>query len=216
MLSRAEERTRLGVVCVMATGLAVTSHYTGYIGPAILGASAAPAFWFWQRVFLVGKPDPAAVIPPFLLAVAAFQLHSVEEYYGHYGPAIARLFDFGWTDERFVAAILLLSAGLSCAVIGLYRRLPIAGFAASLFLFSRFAELLLFLFPFLRPSVHPEIRHTISAAVSSGTFVTGMPVYWVKVHGLYYFPGLITLPLVLLTAASATRRIWAAGSLIQT
>jgi hypothetical protein len=140
--------------------------------------------------------------------VAGFQVHSMEEYLGHYGPAVARLFDLGWTDQRFVIAILVLSGALSLVSVALCYRVLVAGFIATYFVVSRFAEFLLFLFPLLRPALHPEMPGTISQSTSSGVYVANMATYFYPVTGHYYFPGMYTLPLVILPAIYALYRLW--------
>ncbi|HZQ43106.1 MAG TPA: hypothetical protein VFA99_07630 [Acidobacteriaceae bacterium] len=195
------------IVSALVIVLAVAYHYTGWIGTAILGGSAVPAFLFWHKYFVRCHVSPSVTVPVFAATIAAFQIHSIEEFYGHYGPAIGRLFDFGWTDQRFVIAICLLSAALSLVIVGLYYRLPVARFLVSLFLVTRFAEVLLLVFPLVRPAVHPEVHHAISAVVTSGTFVSDMQTYWVPATGHYYFPGLFTLPLVISVAGFALWRI---------
>jgi hypothetical protein len=57
--------------------------------------------------------EPAVILPAFLVTAAGFTVHAIEEYLGHYGPAIGRLFGFAWTDHAFVIVILCLVAALS-------------------------------------------------------------------------------------------------------
>ena len=43
------------------------------------------------------------ILPIFILAVAGLQIHMVEEYFTNFGPAISRIFNVPWTEERFLA-----------------------------------------------------------------------------------------------------------------
>jgi hypothetical protein len=151
-------------------------------------------------------------VPLFLLTAAGLEIHLVEEYLGHYAPAISRLFDIGWTDGAFVVICCLLAAALCLISIGLYHRVALAGFLALLFLFTRLAELGLFIFPLLLPELEPEIAGSISQSVGSGIYVADMPNHYWRTAGSYYFPGMYTVALAISPALYALYRIWKAQS----
>jgi hypothetical protein len=207
----------VAAVSALAVGCATFVYFgLGWVPIIIVGSSGLLAVLFWYRTYLTRPTDPTIIVPLFLITAAGFEFHLVEEYLGHYGPAISRLFNIGWTDQAFVVICFLLAAALCLVSIGLHRRNPMAGFVASLFLFTRLAELALFIFPLLRPALRPEIAYSISQAVASGTYVTDMPSYYWRTTGGYYFPGMYTVALPILPAAYALYRIWRVRPLVAT
>lgn len=107
----------------------------------------------------------------------------------------------------------VLAAALCLISVGLYYRMAVAGFLAVLFLFTRLAELGLFIFPLLRPALEPEMARAISQVVASGTYVTDMPNHYWRATGNYYFPGMFTVILAIIPALYALYRMWKARSL---
>jgi len=99
-------RTRAwnSVVAVLFLVVAMLAGYTA-IGPPpviIVGGSGLVAFVIWQRSYLRRPVDPSAILPLFLLTVAALDLHMAEEYLARFGPAMSRLFDISWTERSFL------------------------------------------------------------------------------------------------------------------
>lgn len=191
---------------VLIAGVAYLSLNFSILPLFIVGIPGLLAYLLWYTTGLRHPLDPAAVLPAFLLTAAGFTVHAIEEYLGHYGPAIGRLFGFAWTDQAFVVVILCLVAALSLVALGLYRQVPIAGFVATLFLATRIAELALFVFPLLPPSIAPDVAGPVTQVVD-GTQVTDMPNHFVDVTGNYYFPGMFTVALPVIPAAYALYRI---------
>jgi hypothetical protein len=191
----------IGCVTFFYLGLGLVPVYV-FGGPGLL------AVFFWYRTYLRHPTDPAIILPGFLITAVGFEIHLIEEYLGHYGPAISRLFDIGWTDQAFVVICFLLAAALCLVSLGLYYRKAVAGFVASLFLFTRLAELGLFVFPLLRPALQPDVAHSISQSVASGTFVADMPNHYWRTTGSYYFPGMFTVALAILPAVYTLCRMW--------
>lgn len=113
---------------VLIAGVAYLSLNFSILPLFIVGIPGLLAYLLWYATGRRRPLDPAMILPAFLLTAAGFTVHAVEEYLGHYGPAIGRLFGFAWTDQAFVVIILCLVAALSLVVIGLYRQVPIAGF----------------------------------------------------------------------------------------
>jgi hypothetical protein len=82
--------------------------------------------------------------------------------------------------------------------LGLYKRVPIAGYIACfIFIGPGVAEFSHFIFPLLKPDLLPDINATISQNVK-GAFISGMPNYWYKTTGHFYFAGMYTaiLPMI--------------------
>jgi hypothetical protein len=212
MATTMRERTACSAAMVaLAVGCSAL-YYLGFGLPPvmIIGGPGLLAVLFWYRTYLKRPTDPAIIVPLFLLTAAGFAFHLVEEYLWHYGPAISRLFDIGWTDRGFVVVCFLLLGALCLVSVGLYLRKPLAGFVASLFLFTRLAELGLFVFPLLRPSLQPDVADPISQSVASGTFVAEMPNHYWRTTGSYYFPGMYTVAFAILPALYALYRVWQA------
>lgn len=209
--------------------LAVAAMIAGYrsigITPVIIvGGSSVIGLVMWIRTYL-GKPlEPRIILPPFLLTVAALQVHMVEEYLTGFGPAMSRLFDISWSERSFVIVFaFVLPAMYSLTAVGLYYRKPLAGFMAwFIFIGPGVAEFTHFIFPLLEPAILADLQTPISQAVSNGNFIAEMPNYWVQTTGSYYFSGMYTaiLPMIpgiwaivrIIKATRASRATRASGS----
>lgn len=206
-LTDSQRRTAL-LVLVVATG--AVSYGVVAISSVLLYIVALPAilgFGFWSVTYLQKPTSPAVLLPPFMLSIAAFEFHLIEEYHGGYPLAISRLFNVAWTDFAFFATVCVLSGALLIVSVGLYYQKPVAGFLSILFLVTRLAEIALFIFPFVRPELSPDNSNSISQSIS-GTLLSNMPSYYYPVTRYYYFPGMYTFPLVLLPAVYALYQIW--------
>jgi hypothetical protein len=122
---------------------------------------------------------------------------------------MSRLFDISWTERSFLMVFAFIGPTLySLTALGLYYRVPLAGFLAwFIFVGPGVAEFTHFIFPLIRPAIQPDLAVTISQAVSNGGFVAGMPNYYVKTTGTYYFPGLYTAILPMIPGILAIRRV---------
>jgi hypothetical protein len=193
------------VMLVGATAYLVVSF--GMAPLVIVGIPGLLAWALWYSSYLGSPTDPNRILPAFLVTLAGFGFHAIEEYHGHYGPAVGRLFGFAWTDEAFVIIVLALISGLCLVSVGLFRRIELAGFVAILFLTTRLAEVALFVFPWLPPAIQPDNPEVVSAQLS-GTLVLNMPSYYVGSRGGYYFPGMYTVLLPILPAVVSLWIIW--------
>jgi hypothetical protein len=201
--------TKLAIVTAgLLIGTSALGLFVSAVGAGIVGVSGLVAFVLWSRTFLREPPEPSVDLPPYLAAVGGFFAHLIEEYIQHYAPAISRLFGIGWTESGFVVTTYALAAGLLVVAIGLHYRSTLAGFIAWLFLVSRLAELLLFVFPLIRPSIAPDVPNVISQRVVTGALVADMPNYYSRITGSYYFPGMYTVALTIVPALYAMHRIW--------
>jgi hypothetical protein len=190
----------MALTAYLATSISMVSLF-------IVGIPALLAYLFWYRAYLKSPTEPRLILVPFLVTVAGFGFHAIEEYLGHYGPAIGRLFGFAWTDDAFVVIILALLSGLCLVAIGLYRQMAMAGLVAIFFLMTRLAEVALFVFPLIPPAIQPGNPETISELVA-GTLVLNMPNYHVGATGTYYFPGMHTVVLPVLPAIVCLWIVW--------
>jgi hypothetical protein len=175
----------------------------------IVGGSGVAGLVMWSRTYLRRPLHPDIILPPFLLTVAALEVHMTEEYLTGFGPAMSRLFDISWTERSFLMVFAFIGPALyALTALGLYYRVPLAGFLAwFIFIGPGVAEFTHFIFPLLRPAIQPELPATLSQAVSNGRFVAGMRNYWVKTTGVYYFPGLYTAVLPMIPGIWAIRRV---------
>jgi hypothetical protein len=166
----------------------------------IVGGSGLVGLAFWLWTYRFGPIDPRVILPPFLLTVAALEAHTIEEYWTRFGPAMSRLFDISWTEHGFLVVFAFIGPIIyALTALGLFWRHPLAGFIAwFIFIGPGVAEFTHFIFPLLEPAIRPDNPATISTAVSNGAVVDGMPNYFVKTTGRYYFPGLYTaiLPMI--------------------
>ena len=205
--TKRELLTATGVGALLATGTTYVTVVFGIVPLLIIGGAGVPAFLLWMATYLRRPTDPAVLLPPFLATAAGFELHLTEEYLGHYAPAISRIFNFAWTEREFVLICFVLTGALSLVAIGLGYRKTVAGIVAILFLATRLEELGLFIFPLVRPALHPTVPGAISEAIA-GVVVAGMPNYWQGAVGHYYFPGMYTVLLPMIPAAYALWRVW--------
>jgi hypothetical protein len=197
-------RTRiLSVIAAVAFALATMALGYRKIGlppVVIVGGSSVIALVMWIKFYLRKPLAPEVILPLFLLTVAALEIHMAEEYLTGFGPAMSRLFDISWTERSFLIVFAFIGPALySLTALGLYYRVPFAGFLAwFIFIGPGVAEFTHFIFPLLQPAIRPELPGAISQAVSNGRFVADMRNYYVGTTGRYYFPGMYTavLPMI--------------------
>jgi hypothetical protein len=194
-------------------------RYIGWPPVIIVGGSGLAAFVLWNLTYLRSPLMPEVVLPPFLLTVAALEVHMIEEYLTGFGPAMSRLFNISWSEHSFLMIFAFIGPVLyTLTALGLFRRVPLAGFLMCfIFIGPGVAEFVHFIFPALRPGVLPQVAAPVQAVVGRGQLMQNLPNFWVHVTGRYYFPGMYTaiLPMIpgiygireLLAAARATGRI---------
>ncbi|MGN6392464.1 MAG: hypothetical protein ACTHM9_09495 [Gemmatimonadales bacterium] len=196
------------VVFVVVTA---TAGYRGIGIPpvVIVGGSGVAGLVMWSRTYLRRPLHPDVILAPFLLTVAALEVHMTEEYLTKFGPAMSRLFDISWTERSFLMVFAFIGPALyALTALGLYYRVPLAGFLAwFIFIGPGVAEFTHFIFPLLRPAIQPDLPGTLSQVVSNGRYVADMRNYWVKTTGVYYFPGMYTAVLPMIPGIWAIRRV---------
>ncbi|MBO2010253.1 hypothetical protein [Hymenobacter negativus] len=198
-----------GALVFLVVAMAAGYYNIGLPPVVIVGGSGTVALLLWYRTNLSRPTDPALILPLFLLTVAALEIHMTEEYLTGFGPAMSRLFDISWTERGFLLVFAFFGPVLyTLTALGLYYRVPIAGFMAwFIFIGPGVAEFTHFIFSALKPAIHPELTHTISAVVSNGHFVANMPNYYFGTTGHYYFPGMWTAALPMLPGIYAIVRL---------
>lgn len=174
----------------------------------IVGGSAIVGFIFWYFTYLKHPSDPKIILPIFILAVAALQIHMVEEYFTRFGPAISRIFNVPWTEERFlVVFMMILPIIYTLTTLGLYYRVPLAGFVAwFIFIGPGVAEFTHFIFPLIEPHIEPGNIQSVTQSIN-GVEVENMPNYYYKTTGAYYFSGMWTAVLPMIPGIYAIYRL---------
>jgi hypothetical protein len=203
-----------GVAVVAALVLIGATTYLsisfGVAALFIVGIPALFAYLLWWRTYLKSPTEPGYILGPFLVTVAGFGFHAIEEYMGHYGPTVGRLFGFPWPDEAFVIIVLSMLAALSLVAFGLYRQLALAGLVAIVFAMTRLAEVALFIFPLIPPAIQPGNAEELSE-ILGGTLVLHMQNHYFGATGSYYFPGMYTVALPILPAVVSLWMVWRAS-----
>jgi len=144
---------------LIAAGLGVAA--IGVPPVIIVGGSGAVALVGWAWTYRSGAPPAYVVLPPFLLTVGALELHMLEEYLTGFAPAMSRLFDIGWTEQKFLIAFAFVGPAIySLTALAIYRGSRLAGFVAwFIFIGPGVAEVSHFIFPLLEPAIAPARRH---------------------------------------------------------
>lgn len=175
----------------------------------IVGGSGALGFVMWYRTYLKRPVAPEVILPPFLLTVAALELHMAEEYFTKFGPAMSRLFDISWTEQSFLLVFAFVGPALyALTALGLYYRVRLAGFLAwFIFIGPGLAEFTHFVFPVLKPAIQPGVSASVSQAVAGGAFIADMPNYYFWTTGRYYFAGMYTAVLPMIPGVYAIYRV---------
>ncbi len=190
----------VAAIAFVAMAMAAGYRAIGLPPVIIVGGSGLIGLVMWSRTYRLGPIEPDVILPPFLLTVACLEVHLIEEYEARFGPAMSRLFDISWTEHGFLLVFAFIGPILySLTALGLYRRIPLAGFIAwFIFIGPGTAEFTHFIFPLLRPAIEPHNLATISQTVSNGRWVEAMPNYYFQATGRYYFAGLYTavLPMI--------------------
>ena len=197
----------------MALAFCIIAPTFGYIkiglAPVIIvGGSAITGFIFWYFTYLKKPTDPKIILPIFIVAVAALQIHMVEEYMTGFGPAMSRIFNVSWTEKSFLLVFMMIGPIIyTLTILGLYYRIPIAGFIAwFIFIGPGIAEFTHFIFPLLEPQLAPADSSSITQIIN-GTEVVNMPNYYYKTTGRFYFPCMWTAVLPMIPGIYAIYRI---------
>lgn len=194
------------IICVLAPTLGYIK--IGWPPVVIVGGSALVGFFFWYFTYLKSPAAPRRILPLFILTVAGLQIHMVEEYLTGFGPAMSRVFDIPWTEERFLIVFMMIGPIVyTFTTLGLYYRIPLAGFVAwFIFIGPGVAEFAHFIFPLLKPFVEPQNISPVTMTIH-GSEVADMPNYYYRTTGHYYFSGMWTAILPMIPGICAIYRL---------
>ena len=184
-------------------------RYIGWPPVIIVGGSGSAAFILWSLTYLRRPLPPEAVLPAFLLTVAALEVHMIEEYLTGFGPAMSRLFNISWTEHSFLMIFSFIGPVLyTLTALGLFKRVPLAGFLMCfIFIGPGIAEFTHFIFPLLKPDVQPTVAASVQAIVGRGQLMQNLPNFWFRVTGHYYFPGMCTAILPMIPGIYGIRKL---------
>ena len=199
---------------IIALAFIVVTMIIGYrnigLPPVIIvGGSGIVGLIMWYKTYLKHPLDPQIILPPFLLTVAALEVHMIEEYLTRFGPAMSRLFDISWTERSFLLVFAFVGPALyALTALGLYYRIPLAGFLAwFIFIGPGLAEFTHFIFPLLTPAIEPNSLADVSQVVAGKAYISNMPNYFIGTTGRYYFSGMYTAVLPMIPGVFAIYRI---------
>jgi hypothetical protein len=183
--------------------------YIGWPPVLIVGGSGAAALGLWSQTYLRRPLPPDTVLPPFLVTVAALEVHMIEEYLTGFGPAMSRLFNISWSERSFLMVFAFIGPLLySLTALGLFWRVPLAGFLMCFVLIGPgLAEFVHFIFPALKPEIQPAVATSVQAFVGRGQLMQNLPNFWVHVTGRYYFPGMYTAILPMIPGIYGIRKL---------
>lgn len=140
---------------------------TGIVCGSMVGGFVCWILTTWRR-----PANPKLIVPVYLVTMALFFIHVLEEYLFHFSDRIAELFGLVWPESEFVMTIMLLGPMIWLgAAVGLIYRNPFANFIAWFLLFGM---------------VLGEPAHLVFPIVEGGAY--------------HYFPGMWTALLPMVTA----------------
>src|SRR4051812_13363654 len=109
---RAQRLNQVAALAVIAALITMLWINIGLPPTIIVGASALIGFLCWRLTNLRRAIEPQKTAILFLLTVAALHVHMVEEHVSLFGPAMSRLFDIPFSDERFLRIFVFAGPAL--------------------------------------------------------------------------------------------------------
>lgn len=194
------KKLTVAAVLIITIAAPVIGYFSIGLPPVIIvGGSAFIALICWYRTYLQNPVSPSVMLPLFIFTVAALQIHITEEYLMGFAPAMSRLFGIPWSEKSFLLIFALVGPTIyTLTSLGLYYRIPIAGFIAwFIFIGPGVAEFTHFIFPLISPDLLANDPHPVTHSIT-GFVIENMPNYYYRTTGRYYFPGMWTaiLPMI--------------------
>jgi hypothetical protein len=133
-LSR-ETRLSIALVAVfIATYGTMLYLQAGLMVVGIVCGAMIAGFVVWLRTTVRRPPLPSAILPAYLVALALFLFHVLEEYVFGFADRIAAAAHVRWSDAQFVEVIVLFGPAIWIAgAIGIYKRHPLGNYVAWFF-----------------------------------------------------------------------------------
>ena len=112
----------IATAVLVALGAMIAGYHNIGLPPVVIvGGASVVGMVLWIKTYLRKPLDPRVILPPFLLTVAALELHMAEEYLAGFGPAISRLFDASWTERSFLMIFAFIGPALyTLTALGLF------------------------------------------------------------------------------------------------
>lgn len=119
------------VATFIATYATVIYLQAGLMVVGIICGAMLAGFAVWLRTTARRPADPAVVLPPYLLTLALFMLHVLEEHEFDFAGRIAKAVHVHWSQHDFLLVIVLVGPAIWIAgAVGLYRRHPLGNYLA--------------------------------------------------------------------------------------
>lgn len=130
-----ETRLSIALVAVFIPTYATMLYLqAGAMVVGIVCGAMVAGFVVWLRTTVRRPPAASAILPAYLIALALFLFHVLEEYAFDFAGRIAMAAHVRWSDVQFVEVIVLFGPALWIAgAIGIYRRHPLGNYVAWFF-----------------------------------------------------------------------------------
>lgn len=132
-----DRETRLSIALVavfIPTYATILYLQAGTMVVGIVCGAMAAGFVVWLRTTVRRPPPATAILPAYLIALALFLVHVLEEYAFNFAGRIASAAHVHWSDVQFIEVIVLFGPAIWIAgAIGIYRRHPLGNYVAWFF-----------------------------------------------------------------------------------
>ena len=119
------------IAAAVAAYATVLYRQAGLLVVGIVCGAMVAGFVVWLRTTARRPADPAVVLPPYLLTLALFMAHVLEEHLFDFPGRIARAAHVRWAPHDFVLLIVLVGPALWIAgAAALARRHPVGNYLA--------------------------------------------------------------------------------------
>lgn len=129
-----DRKTALSVALValfVPTYATVLYLQAGLLVVAIVCGAMVAGFVVWVRTTLRRPPAPDAILPAYLITLALFLFHVLEEHVSGFAERITAAAHVHWSATQFVEVIVLLGPAIWIAgAIGIHRRHPLGNWIA--------------------------------------------------------------------------------------
>ncbi|MGI8508269.1 MAG: hypothetical protein ACR2MQ_02990 [Gemmatimonadaceae bacterium] len=132
-----DRETKLSVALVavfIPTYATMLYLQAGLLVLGIVSGSMVAGFVVWLRTTVRRPPRAGAILPAYLLALALFLFHVLEEYEFDFAGRIAAAAHVHWSEVQFIEVIVLFGPAVWIAgAIGVYKRHPLGNYIAWFF-----------------------------------------------------------------------------------
>lgn len=130
-----ETRLSIALVAVFIPTYATMLYLqAGAMVVGIVCGAMVAGFAVWLRTTVRRPPAASAILPAYLIALALFLFHVLEEYAFDFAGRIAAAAHVHWSDVQFIEVIVLFGPAIWIAgAIGIYRRHPLGNYVAWFF-----------------------------------------------------------------------------------